>query len=134
MIRREASVADTTQGIPSSRLTITAWLMMAPTSTTTASAARNNGVHAGSVSGATSTSPGSQTPRVAGVGDHPGPTTGRSPGQPGSPVRAVAGGQLVGHLGVAALPLVQRGLGGRSKKNGGYALGQPGGAAPAARR
>ncbi len=45
--------------MPSSRLTTTAWLFMAPTSTTTAPAMRNSGVHAASVKGATRTSPGS---------------------------------------------------------------------------
>ena len=53
-----ASVMLTTDGMPSSRLTITAWLSIAPTSTTTASTGTNSGVHDGSVIGATSTSPG----------------------------------------------------------------------------
>src|SRR5256885_16947921 len=54
-----ASVTDTTHGMPSSRDTITAWVIWAPTSTTTAAAGTNKGVHAGSVTGATRTSPGS---------------------------------------------------------------------------
>ena len=57
---RVAPVAETTHGMPSSRLTITAWLSGAPTSTTTAAAGTNSGVHDGSVMGATSTSPGSR--------------------------------------------------------------------------
>src|SRR5262249_5313662 len=52
------SCTDTTQGIPSSRATTMAWLLIAPRSTTTAPATRNSGVHAASVNGATRTSPG----------------------------------------------------------------------------
>src|SRR3954470_6720343 len=55
-----APVTETTHGIPSSRDTITAWVIWAPTSTTTAAAGTNNGVHAGSVTGATRMSPGSR--------------------------------------------------------------------------
>ena len=55
---RVAPTAETTQGMPSSRLTMIAWLSAAPTSTTTAAAGTNNGVHDGSVIGATRTSPG----------------------------------------------------------------------------
>src|SRR5205814_2686759 len=42
-ILRVASVTETTHGIPSSRETITAWVICAPTSTTTAAAGTNNG-------------------------------------------------------------------------------------------
>ena len=59
-IRVVALDAETTHGIPSSRLTITAWLMVAPTSTTTPAAGTNKGVQEGSVIGATSMSPGSR--------------------------------------------------------------------------
>ncbi len=61
-IRREASAAETTHGIPSSRLTMIACESGAPTSTTTADAGTTNGVHDGSVMGATSTSPGPRSP------------------------------------------------------------------------
>ena len=57
-ILRVASVADTTHGIPSSLLTIIACESGAPTSTTTAAAGTNKGVHDGSVRGATRISPG----------------------------------------------------------------------------
>src|SRR5581483_9758429 len=57
-MRWVAAPADTTQGMPSSRLTMAAWENGEPTSTTTAAAGRNSGVHDGSVIGATSTSPG----------------------------------------------------------------------------
>ena len=57
--RSVASSSDSTHGMPSSRETTTAWLFIAPTSTTTAPATRNSGVQAASASGATSTSPGS---------------------------------------------------------------------------
>ena len=53
-----ASLTATTQGIPNSRETITAWLIWPPTLTTTASAGTNNGVQEGSVSGAIRISPG----------------------------------------------------------------------------
>ena len=46
---RVALVTDTTQGRPSSRLTMTAWVIWAPTSTTTAAAGTNSGVQLGSV-------------------------------------------------------------------------------------
>ena len=73
-----------THGSPSSRLTITEWLSAAPTSTTTALALTNNGVHDGSVSGATSTSPGDSA-----VGSLLSSTTRARPrampGQPGKP-------------------------------------------------
>ena len=59
-IRLDASVAETTQGMPSSRLTMAACENGAPTSTTTAEAATNSGVHAGSVIGAMRISPGSR--------------------------------------------------------------------------
>jgi len=49
------------QGMPSSRLTIMAWLPMAPTSTTTPADTMNNGVQEGSVCGATRISPGSKS-------------------------------------------------------------------------
>src|SRR4029079_16217483 len=49
---RVAPVAETTHGMPSSRLTMMAWLRAAPTSTTTAAAGTNSGVHEGSVMGA----------------------------------------------------------------------------------
>ena len=52
--------------MPSSRDTITAWLIRAPTFTTTAADGRNSGVQAGSVIGATSTSPGSRSTASAG--------------------------------------------------------------------
>ena len=55
-----ASATDATQGMPSSRDTIMAWLPMAPTFTTTAAAGTNSGTHDGSVCGAMSTSPGSR--------------------------------------------------------------------------
>lgn len=61
-IRAVAPVAATTHGRPSSRDTITAWLIWPPTSTTTASTGTNNGVHDGSVSGAMRTSPGPMSP------------------------------------------------------------------------
>ncbi len=84
-MRRVASVADTTHGMPSSRLTITACDIAAPTSTTTAAAGTNSGVHDGSVLGATSTSPGSRP-----VGSNESSTTRARPvalpGQPGNPV------------------------------------------------
>jgi hypothetical protein len=57
----EALMHDITHGIPSSRLTIAAWLITAPTSTTTAAAETNSGVHDGSVRGATGISPGSRS-------------------------------------------------------------------------
>src|SRR5205814_7410843 len=44
-MRRVPSVTETTHGIPSSRDTMTAWLICAPTSTTTAPAGPNSGVH-----------------------------------------------------------------------------------------
>ena len=47
------SVTEITHGRPNSRLTITAWLLWPPTSTTTAPAVKKSGVHDGSVSGAT---------------------------------------------------------------------------------
>src|SRR5690242_9934839 len=51
-ILRVAPVTDTTQGMPSSLDTMTAWLIWAPTSTTTPAAGTNSGVHEGSVIGA----------------------------------------------------------------------------------
>jgi hypothetical protein len=56
-MERVAPVTETTQGMPSSRLTITAWVIWAPTSTTTAAAGTNSGVQLGSVTGATRMSP-----------------------------------------------------------------------------
>src|SRR5437763_13109593 len=84
-IRVVQSPAETTQGMPSSRLTMAAWENGEPTWTTTAAAATNSGVHDGSVIGATSTSPasswegsdGSSTTRA---------TPRARPGQPGTPV------------------------------------------------
>ena len=61
-MRVVAPVADTTHGMPSSRLTMTAWLMVPPTSTITPAAGTNSGVHDGSVMGATRMSPGSRAP------------------------------------------------------------------------
>src|SRR3954462_10026417 len=58
-MRSVAPATLTAQGIPSSRDTMIAWLISAPTLTTTAAAGKNSGVHAGSVNGATRTSPGS---------------------------------------------------------------------------
>ena len=58
-MRLVASTTLTAQGMPSSRLTITAWLFMAPTSTITPAAGTNRGVQDGSVFGATRMSPGS---------------------------------------------------------------------------
>lgn len=83
-MREVASVAATTQGRPSSRETMTAWLICPPTSTTTASTGTNSGVHDGSVSGATRTSPGPSSP------GSPGSVTMRAtpsatPGQPPRP-------------------------------------------------
>src|SRR3954454_17829034 len=60
VMRSVAPVTLTAQGIPSSRDTMIAWLINAPTLTTTAAAGRKSGVHAGSVNGATRTSPGSR--------------------------------------------------------------------------
>src|SRR5438477_8172913 len=85
-----ASVTETTQGIPSSRDTMTAWVIWAPTSTTTAAAGTNSGVHAGSVTGATSTSPGSS------ANGSDGSVTMRArpvalPAHPGIPVSTVPG-------------------------------------------
>src|SRR5438270_2358445 len=85
-----ASVTDTTHGMPSSRETITAWVIWAPTSTTTAAAGTNSGVHAGSVTGATSTSPGSS------ANGSDGSVTMRArpvavPAHPGMPVKTVPG-------------------------------------------
>ncbi len=51
-MRLVASAIDGTHGMPSSRLTITAWVPTAPMSVTTAPATRNSGVHDGSVDGA----------------------------------------------------------------------------------
>src|SRR3954465_2954545 len=83
-----APVTETTHGIPSSRDTITAWVIWAPTSTTTAAAGTNNGVHAGSVTGATSTSPGSSANGSDGsVMMRARPVA--TPAQPGMPVGTV---------------------------------------------
>ena len=59
-IRRLASATEPTQGMPSSRDTMLAWLPMAPMSVTTAPAARNSGVHDGSVDSVMRMSPGSK--------------------------------------------------------------------------
>ena len=83
-MRRVASTTDGTQGMPSSRLTMTAWLSAAPTSTTTAEAGTNKGVHDGSVPGATSTSPGSSADALVGVSTIRARPLAR-PGQPGTP-------------------------------------------------
>ena len=69
-----------------------AWLNGAPTSTTTPAAGTNSGVHAGSVIGAISTSPGSSAVGSAGSST----TRARprdTPGQPGQP------GELIAHAG-----------------------------------
>jgi hypothetical protein len=89
-IRLVASVTLTTHGMPSSRLTMIAWLTTAPTLTTTATAGTNNGVHAGSVIGAISTSPGSS------ANGSPGCSTTRArpsatPGAPGTPASTSPG-------------------------------------------
>ena len=114
-IVRVAPVTETTHGTPSSRLTITAWLIWAPTSTTTAAAGTNSGVQAGSVMGATSTSPGWR-PRGS-----PGSWTTRArpvatpvqPGMPTSTVPAAAGANAAlrrGHsLGGGGSPWVTNG-------------------------
>src|SRR5436305_7160260 len=89
-IFRVASVTDTTHGMPSSRDTITAWVIWAPTSTTTAAAGTNSGVQAGSVTGAISTSPGSNAKGSDGsvmIRARPVAT----PAQPGMPVSTVPG-------------------------------------------
>jgi hypothetical protein len=57
-MRDVASTNDTTQGTPSSRATMAAWLPMAPTLQMTALQAMNKGDHDGSVVRHTSTSPG----------------------------------------------------------------------------
>src|SRR3954468_7533975 len=83
-----ASPTETTHGIPSSRDTITAWVIWAPTSTTTAAAGTKRGVQAGSVTGAISTSPGSSANGSEGsvmIRARPVAT----PAQPGIPVSTV---------------------------------------------
>ena len=57
-MRLVASEIPTTAGIPSSRAMVAAWLVWAPTFTTTPATARNKGVQAGSVSAAMRMSPG----------------------------------------------------------------------------
>lgn len=66
-----APVQDTTQGMPSSRLTIAAWLITAPTSVTTAAAETNSGVHEGSVALATRISARQHPVRLDRVADDP---------------------------------------------------------------
>ena len=89
--RSVAPSTATTHGMPSSLDTITAWLISAPTFTTTAAAGRNSGVHAGSVRGATSTSPGWSPLASARVEHHPHRSLGR-PLRPGVPGEHVARG------------------------------------------
>ena len=83
-MRFVASTTLTAHGIPSSRLTMTAWLFMAPTSTITPAAGTNSGVQDGSVFGATRMSPGSS------ASGSPGSSRTRAvplatPAQPGEP-------------------------------------------------
>src|ERR1700682_4184076 len=81
-------MTETTHGMPNSRDTMTAWLIWAPTSTTTAAAGTNSGVQAGSVIGATRTSPGSSACGAEGsrmILARPVAL----PGQPGMPVSTV---------------------------------------------
>ena len=66
-MRLVALLSDTTHGMPSSRLTIAACENGAPTSTTTADAPTNSGVHDGSVMGATRTSSGSSSSTSSGL-------------------------------------------------------------------
>src|SRR5581483_688500 len=118
-IRRVASVTETTQGIPSSREAMTAWLTTAPTSTTTAAAARNSGVHEGSVIGATRTSP---APRPRGS---PGSVTTRArpravPPQPAIPCRRLP--PASGSAERPRLAHVSTGGGSPSKRKGGTRL------------
>ena len=72
--------------MPSSLDTIMAWLPIAPTSTITAPAVTNSGVHDGSVTGATSTSPGSSSVASAGWSTT-WATPVATPGQLGPPVQ-----------------------------------------------
>ena len=72
----DAPVTLTTAGMPSSRDTMAAWLICAPTSTTTPATARKSGVQDGSVMGATRISSGWRSPGCGRIRDDPGPTGG----------------------------------------------------------
>ena len=115
-MRCVASVTDTAHGMPSSRLTMMAWLSAAPTSTTTPAAGTNSGVQAGSVIGATRMSPYSSAEESDGSST----TQARPltlPGQPGTPwiasptaIACVTWSRFFGHVVFAgAGPLMMNG-------------------------
>ena len=99
-------MTETAHGMPSSRLTMMAWLNGAPTFTTTPPAGTNSGVHDGSVMGATRMSPGSRfvgsaessttRARPTAVPGHPGIPWRESPGAAWVSAPAERGGQVSG--------------------------------------